>query len=134
MNQFLKLGHGEIIDQGQLRDSTVADMFEAFLGAIYLDSGYQFIDPLLEKIFKDLSEFENYNRIIDYKTELQEYVQADNKRTITYVLISVEGPSNQRIFETAVQIDGITYGKGKGSSKKRSEQAAAKEALTKLVK
>ena len=58
----------------------------------------------------------------------------DNQRTITYVLISVEGPSNQRIFETAVQIDGITYGKGKGSSKKRSEQAAAKEALTKLVK
>ena len=134
LNQFLKLGHGEIIDQGQLRDSTVADMFEAFLGAIYLDSGYQFIDPFLEKIFKDLSEFENYNRIIDYKTELQEYVQADNKRTITYVLISVEGPSNQRIFETAVQIDGITYGKGKGSTKKRSEQAAAKEALTKLVK
>jgi ribonuclease III len=134
LNEFLKLGHGEILEQGQLRDSTVADMFEAFLGALYLDSGYSSIDPLLIDIFKDLEEFRQFNNVIDFKTELQEYVQADNRRTINYVLVSVEGPSNQRIFETSVQIDGITYGKGKGSSKKRAEQAAAKEALAKLVK
>jgi len=134
LNEFLKLGHGEILEQGQLRDSTVADMFEAFLGALYLESGYQYVSPLLEDIFKDLEEFKQFNSVIDFKTELQEYVQADNRRTISYVLLSVDGPSNQRIFETSVQIDGITYGKGKGSSKKRAEQAAAKEALTKLVK
>jgi ribonuclease-3 len=134
LNEFLKLGHGEILEQGQLRDSTVADMFEAFLGALYLESGYQFVNPLLTEIFKDLDEFKQLNNVIDFKTELQEYVQADNRRTISYVLLSVDGPSNQRIFETSVQIDGITYGKGKGSSKKRAEQAAAKEALTKLVK
>lgn len=134
LNEFLKLGHGETLEQGQMRDSTVADMFEAFLGTLYLDSGYQYIDPLLTEIFKDLEEFKHFNSVIDYKTELQEYVQADNSRTISYVLISVEGPSNQRIFETGVQIDGIIYGKGKGSSKKRAEQAAAKEALGKLVK
>lgn len=134
LNHFLKLGHGEILEQGQMRDSTVADMFEAFLGALYLDSDYQYVSPLLKDVFKNIHEFEHYNSITDYKTELQEYVQADNKRTISYVLLSVEGPSNQRIFETSVQIDGITYGKGKGSSKKRAEQAAAKEALAKLVK
>jgi ribonuclease III len=134
LNEYLKLGHGEILEQGQLRDSTVADMFEAFLGALYLDSGYQYINLLLIDIFKDLEEFKQFNSVIDFKTELQEYVQADNRRTINYVLVSVEGPSNQRIFETSVQIDGITYGKGKGSSKKRAEQAAAKEALAKLVK
>jgi ribonuclease-3 len=134
LNEFLKLGHGEILEQGQLRDSTVADMFEAFLGALYLESGYQFVNPLLTEIFKDLDEFKQLNNVIDFKTELQEYVQADNRRTISYVLLSVDGPSNQRTFETSVQIDGITYGKGKGSSKKRAEQAAAKEALTKLVK
>jgi len=134
LNEFLKLGHGEILEQGQMRDSTVADMFEAFLGALYLESGYQYVSPLLEDIFKDLEEFKQFNSVIDFKTELQEYVQADNRRTISYVLLSVDGPSNQRIFETSVQIDGITYGKGKGSSKKRAEQAAAKEALTKLVK
>jgi ribonuclease III len=134
LNEYLKLGHGEILEQGQLRDSTVADMFEAFLGALYLDSGYQYINLLLTDIFKDLEEFKQFNSVIDFKTELQEYVQADNRRTINYVLVSVEGPSNQRIFETSVQIDGITYGKGKGSSKKRAEQAAAKEALAKLVK
>ncbi len=134
LNEFLKLGHGEILEQGQMRDSTVADMFEAFLGALYLESGYQYVSPLLDDIFKDLEEFKQFNSVIDFKTELQEYVQADNRRTISYVLLSVDGPSNQRIFETSVQIDGITYGKGKGSSKKRAEQAAAKEALTKLVK
>lgn len=134
LNEFLKLGHGEVLEQGQMRDSTVADMFEAFLGALYLESGYQYVSPLLEDIFKDLDEFKQFNSVIDFKTELQEYVQADNRRTISYVLLSVDGPSNQRIFETSVQIDGITYGKGKGSSKKRAEQAAAKEALTKLVK
>lgn len=134
LNNLLKLGHGEIIEQGQMRDSTVADTFEAFLGALYLDSGYEFVDPLLHTIFKDIKEFEQYNSVTDFKTELQEYVQADNKRTISYVLLNVDGPSNQRMFEIGVQIDGITYGKGKGSSKKRAEQAAAKEALTKLVK
>ena len=134
LNNFLKLGHGEILEQGQLRDSTVADMFDALFGALYLDSDYKYVNPLLQEIFKNIHDFEQYNSITDYKTELQEYVQADNKRTISYILLSIEGPSNQRIFETGVQIDGITYGKGKGSSKKRAEQAAAKEALAKLVK
>ena len=110
LNEFLKLGHGEILEQGQMRDSTVADMFEAFLGTLYLDSGYQYIDPLLHDIFKDLEEFKQFNSVIDFKTELQEYVQADNSRTISYVLLNVDGPSNQRMFEIGVQIDGITYG------------------------
>lgn len=134
LNNLLKLGHGEILEKGQMRDSTVADTFEAFLGALYLDSGYEYVDPLLHNIFENINDFDQYNNVTDYKTELQEYVQADNKRTISYILLSVEGPSNQRVFETGVQIDGITYGKGKGSSKKRAEQAAAKEALAKLVK
>lgn len=134
LNNLLKLGHGEVLEKGQMRDSTVADTFEAFLGALYLDSAYEYVDPLLHNIFENINDFDQYNNVTDYKTELQEYVQADNKRTISYVLLSVEGPSNQRVFETGVQIDGITYGKGKGSSKKRAEQAAAKEALAKLVK
>ncbi len=134
LNNLLKLGHGEILEKGQMRDSTVADTFEAFLGALYLDSAYEYVDPLLHNIFENINDFDQYNNVTDYKTELQEYVQADNKRTISYILLSVEGPSNQRVFETGVQIDGITYGKGKGSSKKRAEQAAAKEALAKLVK
>lgn len=134
LNNLLKLGHGEVLEKGQMRDSTVADTFEAFLGALYLDSAYEYVDPLLHNIFENINDFDQYNNVTDYKTELQEYVQADNKRTISYILLSVEGPSNQRVFETGVQIDGITYGKGKGSSKKRAEQAAAKEALAKLVK
>ena len=134
LNQYLRLGHGEQIDQGQMRDSTVADMFEAFLGALYLDSGFGTIDHLLSIVYQNLDEFKEARLVMDFKTELQEYVQADDKRTISYVLLNTSGPSNQRIFEISVQIDGISYGKGKGSSKKRAEQAAAQEALNKLVK
>ncbi len=134
LNQFIKLGIGEQKEQGQIRASTVADMFEAFIGALYLDGGIELVNPLLESVFKDPSYFANDQKMIDYKTQLQEYVQADTARTIHYVLLQTYGPPNQRLFEVAVKVDDITYGKGKGSSKKRAEQAAAQEALRKLVK
>jgi len=134
LNQFIKLGMGEQKEQGQIRASTVADMFEAFVGALYLDGGLELVHPLLETVFKDPSNFANDQKMIDYKTQLQEYVQADAARTISYVLLQTFGPPNQRIFEVAVKVDDITYGKGKGSSKKRAEQAAAQEAIRKLVK
>ena len=110
------------------------NMFEAFLGALYLDSGFTVVDKLLSVVYQNLDDFKDARLVKDFKTELQEYVQADDKRTIAYVLLNTSGPSNQRIFEISVQIDGISYGKGKGSSKKRAEQAAAQEALKKLVK
>lgn len=132
--QFLKLGKGEILDKGHQRDSTLADLFEAFIGALYLDGGMPLVAPLLEEMFKDPFKFGDLALNKDFKTQLQEYVQAEDRRTIEYVLIETSGPANQREFEVSVQIDGISYGKGKGSSKKRAEQAAAQEALTKMVK
>lgn len=132
--QFLKLGKGEKNDRGDDRDSTLADLFEAFIGALYLDSGFTYVEPLLIELFdKPLDSFsQSINR--DYKTQLQEYVQAEDRRTIEYVLNQITGPANQREFEIHVQIDGMIYGRGKGTSKKRAEQAAAQEALAKLVK
>jgi ribonuclease III len=134
LNLFIKLGVGEQRDQGQIRSSTVADMFEAFIGALYLDGGMTQVHPLLSQVFSDPNLFANDQKMIDYKTQLQEYIQADRARTISYVLLQTMGPPNQRIFEVAVIVDEITYGKGRGSSKKRAEQAAAQEALNKLVK
>lgn len=132
--QFLKLGKGEQNDRGDERDSTLADLFEAFIGALYLDSGFTYLEPLLNELFnKPLDSFSHASNK-DYKTQLQEYVQAEDRRTIEYVLNQVSGPANQREFEIHVQIDGMIYGKGKGTSKKRAEQAAAQEALAKLVK
>jgi ribonuclease-3 len=70
----------------------------------------------------------------DYKTKLQEYVQADSKRTVHYEVIRTSGPSNQPTFEINVMLDELTLGRGIGSSKKTAEQEAAKDALKKLVK
>ena len=134
LDKLIKLGKGELQDLGNKRNSTLADCFEAVIGALYLNLGLEAIDPLLSNCFKEPSRFTQVKVNQDFKTQLQEYVQADNKRTIEYVLLTMEGPANAREFEMAVKIDDIIYGKGKGSSKKRAEQAAAEVALEKLVK
>ena len=76
----------------------------------------------------------NYDEITDFKTKLQELIQADQRKTVTYDLISSSGPSNNPVFEMAVKMDEMVLGVGVGSSKKRAEQQAAKDALNKLAR
>lgn len=132
LNEFLLLGVGEEKTGGRNRDSIIADMFEAFIGAIYLDSGkevvYRLLDDLMLEHVKEVDE-----TTYDYKTKLQEYVQADSRKSIVYETISVEGPNNNPEFEVAVKIDGLIYGYGKASSKKQAQKNAAKDALEKLA-
>lgn len=134
LSQFLKLGKGEIADRGDSKPSTLADLFEAFIGALYLNGDFKKVDQFLSRIYLDVSKFEGIESNQDFKTQLQEYVQAEDRRSIEYILMSSTGPANQREFEMAVMIDSIIYGKGKGSSKKRAEQKAAQEALLKMAK
>ncbi len=132
--QFLKLGLGEEKTGGRQRDSILADMFEALLGALYLDSGMDSVDIILSKVIdKHLNNLDE-EIIVDYKTKLQEYVQADNRKTVTYELVSMVGPSNNPVFDVLVKIDDIVLGQGQGSSKKRAEQNAAKAAFLKMVR
>ncbi len=133
LNDYLKLGQGEIRENGIEKPSIVADMFESFLGALYLELGFEPIDALLRSII-DSMELSEKHQNDDYKTRLQEFVQADDKRSIEYILVSESGPSHDRRFEMAVAIDKMIFGKGSGNSKKKAEQAAAKEALEKLVR
>lgn len=132
-DKYLLLGVGEEKSGGRKRDSLLSDMFEAVLGAIYLDTGYEYVSvilkPLIEKAFASAQA-----RLVDYKTKLQECIQADTRKTVTYHLIHSSGPSNQPIFETEVRLDDIVLGVGQGSSKKKAEQEAAKAALEKLAK
>ncbi len=132
LNDFLLLGAGEEKTGGRNRDSIMADMFEAFIGAVYLDQGqetaFRLLDDLMGEHIRETDE-----STYDYKTRLQEYVQADSRKSIVYETISVEGPNNNPEFEVAVKIDGLTYGYGKGSSKKQAQKNAAKDALRKLV-
>ncbi len=132
LNRYLKLGAGEEKMGGRERSSVIADMFESLVGAIYLEYGYDKVSLFLDKIMGD--QIKEREGVIDYKTQLQEFVQADRRSDIEYVLINNYGPSNAPTFEIAVKVDGIILGKGIASSKKEAQKLAAKDALLKLVK
>lgn len=133
LGEFMKLGVGEEKTGGRNRDSLLADVFEAFIGAVYLEFGFDVADKVLRLAIPVASLTKTMNLVVDHKTRLQEIAQSDDRKTVVYEVLSVVGPSNKPEFEVAVRVDGIILGKGKGNSKKRAEQAAAKDALTKLA-
>lgn len=131
LGAYIYLGAGEINNGGRDRDSVLADIFEAFMGAICHDCGMKYVDMMLKKtIYRHINDV-NYDDITDFKTKLQELIQADQRKTVTYELLSATGPSNNPVFEMAVKMDDMILGTGIGSSKKRAEQQAAKDALNK---
>ena len=134
LGSLIFLGAGELNNGGRDRDSVLADIFEAFIGAVCYDCGHEYVEKVLNKtVYKHVKDV-NYDEITDFKTRLQELIQADQRKTVTYDLISATGPSNNPVFEMAVKMDDMVLGVGVGSSKKRAEQKAAKDALDKLVK
>ena len=132
LSEYLRLGAGEEKTGGRDRDSIIADMFEAFIGAVYLDTDidnvFALLDIFMERHLKEVDE-----SVYDYKTRLQEYVQADTRKSIEYDVIYAKGPSNRPEFKVAVKIDGLIYGTGTGSSKKEAQKNAAKAALEKMA-
>jgi len=133
LNEFLLLGQGEEKTGGRNRDSIIADNFEAMLGAIYFDSGMKSVDKILSEVITPYLKNTDVEFIVDYKTKLQEYIQTDNRKTLKYEVVKVSGPSNKPLFEINVKVDDIVLGKGKGNSKKKAEQEAAKNAFEKMV-
>lgn len=132
LNQYIKVGHGEEKEGGKYKKAIVADIFEALIGAIYLDLGYATARKIVLKIIVPYIENPNVNFFSDYKSALQEYVQTEQK-SLEYQLIKEEGPAHDKTFTVEVIIDEIIYGEGVGSSKKEAEQEAAKAALKKLA-
>lgn len=130
---FVRMGRGEEKMGGRSRASLKADAFEALVGAIYEDLGFEsvlkFLTPILAREYESLDVKDDR----DYKSRLQEFVQADSKRAISYHLVSSEGPAHARVFETAVMLDDMTLGIGSATTKKEAEQLAAKVALSKLA-
>jgi len=130
---FIRLGRGEEQGGGRERASLKADAFEALVGAIYEDLGFEhvlkFLSPILIAEHESLGEM--YDR--DYKSRLQELVQADSKKAISYHVLHEEGPAHAKVFEIAVSLDELILGTGTATTKKEAEQLAAKEALSKLA-
>ena len=133
LNEYLKLGNGELESGGKYRKAIVADIFEAFIGALYLDQG---IEKVREFINMSVIPYIKENKLdffADYKSKLQELVQTD-KRSLEYVIIDETGPAHNKQFKAVVKIDDIIYGEGTAHSKKEAEQEAAKNALDKSVR
>ncbi len=131
-SKYIKVGHGEELEGGRYKKVILADIFEAFMGAIYLDLGYEKVKRVLLKIIGPYIEDQNTVFFSDYKSSLQELVQTD-QRSLHYELMEEKGPSHQKVFTMAVKIDNIVYGIGTAGSKKEAEQEAAKSALEKLA-
>ena len=127
--KYIRVGNGEVTD---IKKAIIADIFEAFVGAIYLDQGFdkakEFILNTIIPYIINKTYFFN-----DYKSILQEAVQTDRK-SLVYELVDESGPAHAKSFTIAVRIDDIVYGKGTAGSKKEACQLAAKATLEKLAK
>lgn len=133
LGDYLLLGKGEELSQGRNKPGILADAFEAFIGAIYIDKGIQETYKVLEKIVFPHVHDDLNKEDEDYKSKLQELVQSD-KRTLKYEIISESGPAHDREFVARVYMDeSIVMGDGNGKTKKEAEQNAAFSALKKLA-
>ena len=131
LNHFILLGVGEKANGGANKPGVLSDTLEALFAAVYLDGGYSAAEDVILRVLKDVIADAN-KRPLDYKTTLQETLAKDGPVTIVYTLLSMEGPPHNAVFETEVSCNGKVLGRGKGSSKKRAEQAAAKQALKQI--
>ena len=128
LNKYLFLGKGEELTGGRTRPAIIADAFEAVLGAVFLDGGFEAANKIVEKIA--LPYFDSVIKFKDYKSILQEKLQSE-KRTIRYEIVRDEGPANDKTFEAVVYMDEILMGRGVGKTKKEAQQMRAKSALEK---
>lgn len=130
LGQFLRLGKGEEGSGGRERNSIVADVMEAIIGAIYLDGGLEKADEYVHRVL--FSDLENKQLFFDSKSNLQEYIQAQHESDFAYELLDEIGPEHDKLFIVGVMLGGTLLGKGSGKTKKAAEQQAAYEALLKL--
>ena len=129
--EFIRIGHSITRDQLAKSDKILEDVCEAFIGAIYLDQGIEVAYKVVEKVLYEDVEQTNIDDIIDAKTRLQEEMQSEYREAVRYELIDEFGPPHDRTFVSQVVFNGLILGKGQGKSKKASEEAAAKDALSK---
>ncbi len=128
---YILLGYGEEKNGGRQRASILADSAEAVVGAIYLDGGYEeakkFVIYAFERELQDAKAGKIENR--DYKSRLQEMLQANDVHDIKYSVIKAEGPDHDKTFTVKLEVNGRELSQGSGKSKKTAEQDAAKNAI-----
>ncbi|GAA0474111.1 ribonuclease III [Alkalibacterium indicireducens] len=132
LHQFVRLGKGEEQMNGRTRPSLLCDVFETFIGAVFVDQGMDVVKDILKAILFPKIDSGAFSHGMDHKTALQELLQRNGVVTIEYTVVDKRGPDHQKEFVVEVNVEGDLFGKGVGRSKKAAEQAAAKVALDML--
>jgi ribonuclease-3 len=127
----LRLGRGEFASGGRQRNGLLGSLFEAVVGALYLDGGLGAVEEFVSPLLEEAQEF-ILDEIHDPKSHLQEWAQSKKLGTPQYVTVSSTGPDHARVFEVEVHIQGSVYGRGHGSSKHVAARIAAQTALESL--
>ncbi|HLQ84219.1 MAG TPA: ribonuclease III [Pseudogracilibacillus sp.] len=131
-NEFILLGKGEEQTGGRDRQALLADVFEAFLGALFIDQGYKEVIKFLNHFVFPNIMTGAFSYAMDYKSELQELIQRRKKFKLNYDIIEERGPSHSKEFVAEVKVDNEISKIGIGKTKKEAEQRAAQNMLTEL--
>ncbi len=133
LGNYIFISNAEERNKGRNKASILSDAFEAIMGAIYLESGLETLKPIILDLLENSYDKINLDVLFsDYKTALQEVTQARFGSIPEYKIEGSYGPDHKKEFEVSIWIDGNTYGKAKGKSKKLAQQAVAKIAIEKL--
>ena len=130
--QFVLLGKGEELTGGRERPALLADVFESFVGALYLDQGLDVVVAFLERVVFPKVEVGAFSHVMDFKSQLQEMVQQSNNGSLFYEIVDEKGPAHNRTFVSRVLLNSQELGIGRGKSKKEAEQQAAQSAMLML--
>ena len=131
----LRMSKGEIASGGRENVALLANTFEAVIGALYLDQGYEKVVSFLQdNLYPKVEEIVAKNLYKDFKSTLQEMVQSNGKTTPEYEVVSQIGPDHDKLFTVGVKIDGQLIAQGTGKSKQIAQQQAAANALEKLAR
>jgi len=134
LGEYIFMGRGEENNGGRERPSILANTLEAVIGAYYLDTGLKECRKfILDHLKSDIERIDGLTYLRDPKTTLQEYVQKKYKDRPVYEVISEKGPDHSKIFEVNLLIAGRIIARGEGSSKRKAEMSAAREALKRIA-
>ena len=133
-DDFIRAGRSLAENEAQHNQHILEDVFEAVIGAIYFDQGIDFVTKYIVNMFEnDVVNFKP-SEIQDFKSILQEAMQAEYRESVVYKLLSEKGPPHDRTFVVEVTFNDQVLGSGIGKSKKEAEQKAAQDALSKVAK
>lgn len=135
LGTFLKLSKGEEESGGRENMAILANTFEAFIGALFLDQGLSAVSKILEiSLFPKAKKLVEHKTLKDAKSLFQELVQEKKLPAPNYKILESEGPEHAKVFTCGVFVKNTLWGKGKGRTKQDAEQAAAKKAIEKFKK